>query len=54
MQIYKYCQGLCPNIRKQIIEGTERNIYKNNECKKIIVNRLNQSIRWVIQNDQNG
>ena len=27
----KFCQGLCPNIRRAILNGEERNIYKNNE-----------------------
>ena len=40
----KYCQGLCPNVRKLILDGEERNIYKNNECKKIIKKRLKQMI----------
>lgn len=40
----KYCQGLCPRIRKNIIENIDRNIYKNNECKKIIKKRIQQLI----------
>ncbi|HJD06175.1 MAG TPA: SPASM domain-containing protein [Candidatus Onthoplasma faecipullorum] len=40
----KYCQGLCPAVRKNIKEGNERNIYLNNECKQIIRNRLKQLI----------
>lgn len=40
----KYCQGLCPNIRRAIFNGEERNIYKNNECKTIIKKRLKQMI----------
>lgn len=40
----KYCQGLCPAVRNKIIKNCERNIYINDECKKIIHNRLLQLI----------
>ena len=49
----KFCQGLCPNIRKQIMLGNERDIYKKGECAKIIKKRLNQAMEWLI-NDKNG
>lgn len=46
----KYCQGLCPAIRKNILNGLERNIYKNDECKKIIHNRLLQLVKNIGRN----
>ena len=36
----KYCQGLCPAIRKSIINGEEKNIYKGGVCKEIIKERI--------------
>ena len=36
----KYCQGLCPKVRENILNGTERNIYENSECEQIIYQRL--------------
>lgn len=48
----KYCQGLCPNVRQKILNGEEEDIHRNNKCKKIIEERLKQSIKWVIHNDK--
>jgi len=42
----KYCQGLCPVIRKNILLGDERNIYLNDECKEIIRKRIKQLINF--------
>ena len=47
----KYCHGLCPAVRKSIINGEERNIYKNDECKEIIKKRLNQLLRCKLENN---
>lgn len=43
----KYCQGLCPNIRKGIVEGIEENIYNDEKCKEIIKKRLTQIIKFL-------
>ncbi|MBQ7579098.1 MAG: radical SAM protein [Clostridia bacterium] len=45
----KYCGGLCPNVRKLIKEGKERNIYKNDDCKLIMNKRITQLIRWKLE-----
>lgn len=41
----KYCHGLCPRIRKSILEGIERNIYKDNECQEIMKKRISSIIK---------
>lgn len=43
----KYCQGLCPAIRKSIINGVEKNIYKDDLCKKIIRERIESEISFI-------
>ena len=43
----KYCQGLCPAIRRSILNGIEENIYKDDLCKKIIRERLENEISFI-------
>ena len=43
----KYCQGLCPAIRKSIINGEEKNIYKGGVCKEIIKERIKNEISFI-------
>lgn len=43
----KFCQGLCPAIRKNIIIGNEKNIYDKDICKKIILNRIKEIIEII-------
>lgn len=43
----KYCQGLCPTVRENILKGIDKNIYKNDTCKKIIQKRLTQILNYV-------
>ena len=43
----KYCQGLCPTIRKNIINGQEMDIYQNDICKKIIRDRIVEAIKYL-------
>jgi len=45
----KYCQGLCPRIRKNIIEKIDKDIYTEDLCKEIIKKRIFSIIEGVVK-----
>jgi len=40
-----YCGGLCPDVRKKIINGEEENVYENEKCKLIVEDLIKEQIR---------
>ena len=48
----RYCRGLCPHTRKMILLGMDDNLYENEQCKLLVKQRIETSLKAYLINKE--